>query len=145
MGATRAWWTLTSWGFSDVRVLDGGLNAWKAAGGTVGTGPANAVAPADFDEASLTDNAAMVATAEDVLLATSSDDVQIMDTLAGWPNTAERYGKRYGAERQGHISSAFNVPCGELLQPDGCFKPEAELRQYFEQQGTDLSAPLIAY
>ena len=26
MGATRAWWTLTSWGFTDVRVLDGAMS-----------------------------------------------------------------------------------------------------------------------
>ena len=32
MGATRAWWAMTSWGFTDVRVLDGGLNAWTAIG-----------------------------------------------------------------------------------------------------------------
>lgn len=144
MGATRAWWTLTSWGFHDVRVLDGGLDAWKAAGGELKYGPADRIIRTTFDEASLVDNASMVATASDVLAATSSD-TQIVDTLAGWPNTAERYGKRYGPERQGHIASAFNVPCGELLQPDGCFKPDNELRHYFEAQGTDLSVPLIAY
>ena len=145
MGATRAWWAMTSWGFTDVRVLDGGLNAWTAIGGPTAAGPAPAAA-ADFDEASLSSNDAMVATADDVLAATDSESgVQIMDTLAGWPNTAERYGKKFGPERSGHITKAHNVPCGELLQADGTFKSLPELREYFEAQGTDLSVPLIAY
>jgi thiosulfate/3-mercaptopyruvate sulfurtransferase len=49
--ATRLWWAFTYYGKSDVRVLDGGIQAWKAAGFPVeilppaaGTKPGNFVA-----------------------------------------------------------------------------------------------------
>src|SRR6187397_2253282 len=40
MWATRFWWMLTSVGFVDVAVLDGGLDKWKLEGRPLETGPA---------------------------------------------------------------------------------------------------------
>ncbi|WP_311197965.1 rhodanese-like domain-containing protein [Ornithinimicrobium sp. INDO-MA30-4] len=39
LGAARAWWVLSYFGHSNIRVLDGGLAAWTKAGYAVETGP----------------------------------------------------------------------------------------------------------
>ena len=38
-GSARAWWVLTAAGSPGVRILDGGLAAWRQAGGALETGP----------------------------------------------------------------------------------------------------------
>lgn len=45
LAAARLWWLLTDAGHDDVRVLDGGFAAWRAAGGAVATGPSPVVPP----------------------------------------------------------------------------------------------------
>ena len=48
MWATRFWWMLTSLGFENLAVLDGGLDKWKLEGRALETGPAKGYAPATF-------------------------------------------------------------------------------------------------
>ena len=52
-GSARAWWVLKAAGLPDVRILDGGLAAWTAAGGVLETG---VVTPAPGDVAVLHDD-----------------------------------------------------------------------------------------
>lgn len=44
-GAARVYWTLKSNGFTDLAILNGGLNAWLKAGQRVAKGPGPAIAP----------------------------------------------------------------------------------------------------
>lgn len=48
MAAARLWWLLTDAGHPWVRVLNGGVAAWRAAGLPLESGPAAALTPGDF-------------------------------------------------------------------------------------------------
>lgn len=144
MGATRAWWMLTSWGFSNVCVLDGGWQAWLREAGPVSSGP-SAPQPAAFMPAGLVDYGRQAkATADDVLAAINDGKATILDTLSGWPNTAANYGD-HGPDRMGHIPTAINVPASAVLDAQGKFlKPEA-LQNYLIEKGVPLDSPVMAY
>lgn len=126
MFAARAWWMLRWIGARDVRVLDGGLAAWRAAGGALEPGevvPA-AVAPAWPLE---TEPAGLRLTAD--ALAAQLGRVALLDARA-----PERY--RGDVEPldpvAGHIPGALNRPFSANLGPDGRFLPPEALRAAFQ-------------
>jgi thiosulfate/3-mercaptopyruvate sulfurtransferase len=130
--AARAWWLLRWTGHADVRVLDGGLPAWKAAGGAVSADP---VKPPEGDfkptpgALGLLDADSAAALARNGLL---------LDARAG-----ERYrGEVEPIDRVGgHIPGAVSVPTTENVGPEGLFLPAPELRARFAALGaTDTDA-----
>ncbi|KUH95747.1 sulfurtransferase [Mycobacterium sp. IS-3022] len=125
-GSARAWWVLTAAGVDDVRILDGGLTAWTAAGGALETG---AVAPEPGDVTVTHDDlyagARRTVTADAVL----TSGMLLLDTRA-----AERF--RGDVEPidpvAGHIPGALNVPSTSLLADDGTLRTDADLARLFE-------------
>ena len=75
--ATRAWWILRYAGVQNIRVLNGGLPAWKEAGGTVEAGEYK-YEPAAFTPAFKRE---MIANKEEVLAAVERGSVYIEDAL----------------------------------------------------------------
>lgn len=75
--ATRAWWILRYAGLENVRVLNGGLAAWKEAGGALEQGEQR-YPPAQFEAHFKPE---MLASKEDVQAAIDSDDVYVEDAL----------------------------------------------------------------
>ncbi len=121
--AARAWWLLRWLGHDRVRVLDGGMAAWQAAGGALAT-DAPAVPPAPpyptLPPAMGTVDAA-------TLLATL-DRVELLDARA-----PERFrGEVEPLDAQaGHIPGARNRFFQRNLDTNGCFKPADQLRAEF--------------
>jgi thiosulfate/3-mercaptopyruvate sulfurtransferase len=131
MSAARAWWLLRNAGVRDVRLLDGGLAAWRAAGLPVVTGEE----PVRPGTVTLTPGALPTLDA-DAAAAVARDGV-LLDARA-----AERY--RGDTEpidpRAGHIPGAISAPTGGNLTADGRFLPVAELRARFEALGVRAGA-----
>jgi thiosulfate/3-mercaptopyruvate sulfurtransferase len=126
--AARLWWLLRAFGHAQVSLLDGGLDAWREAGGEFAEGAAP-VEPGAF-EGSLRRG-----------LVASLDDVQAQ-LRRGGPLFDVRAAPRYRGEtepvdpRPGHIPGARSLPLGELM--DGLrFKPVGELRSLLSAAGAD--------
>lgn len=105
--ATRAWWVLRYAGVDRVRVLNGGLAAWQAAGGDIETG-SRAYEPVSFKPNLRPE---MFANREDVLSAMNDGQVCTVNTL-----TQESYA-------QGHISGSSLLSCSNLMQDMAAFLP----------------------
>ncbi|KUI48180.1 thiosulfate sulfurtransferase [Mycobacterium sp. GA-1199] len=128
-GSARAWWLLTAAGIDDVRILDGGLAAWTAAGGQLESG---VVEPAPGD----------VSVAHDDLYAGARRTVTADALLEPGRSILDaRAPERFRGDVEpvdpvaGHIPGALNVPSTRLLTVDGTLLPENELARAFGEVG----------
>lgn len=119
-GSARAWWVLRAAGITDVRILDGGLRAWTAAGRALEAGP---VDPTPGDVVVLHDD--LYAGAMPTLTA---------EQAAEHPNLLDaRAPERFRGEVEpvdpvaGHIPGAKNLPSTSVLTADGTLLSEEEL------------------
>lgn len=134
--AARAWWLLRWGGLSQVRLLDGALAAWTAAGHPLAT---DDVVPAR-GSVSLSGGHLEVLGLEEV--ATFGSEGILLDARA-----PERYrGESEPIDpKAGHIPGAVSAPTGGNLDEAGRFLPAAELRARFEALGVRTDAPVAAY
>jgi thiosulfate/3-mercaptopyruvate sulfurtransferase len=135
--APRAWWTLRVFGARDVRVLDGGLPAWRAAGLPLESGTVTR-APAIF-HARL--DAGAVANMAEVRSALADGSAQVADA-----RSAERFSGAAAEPRPGlpagHMPGARNLPMG-LVQAQGRMKAPADVLAAFAQAGLDPDRPMV--
>lgn len=108
--AARTFWTLRWIGFDDVRLLEGGFAAWKAAGLPVESGPAPAPAPA-ARPFTPRPRANAIADREEVVAAIGDPGVAIVNALSA-DQHAGTGGLTY--HRPGRIARSLNLPSGRL-------------------------------
>jgi thiosulfate/3-mercaptopyruvate sulfurtransferase len=138
MSAARLWWLLRWIGHDDVRVLDGGLAAWRAAGGEVVAGP---------------DQPAVAAATPLVPRPGSMRTVRADEIAAGLPGVLvdARAAARYRGEVEpvdpvaGHIPGAINVPTAGNLRADGTFLDAVALRARFAAAGVVAGTQVVTY
>ena len=135
LAASRLWWLLTDATDLDVRVLDGGLTAWTAAGLPLETGPAPV--PERGDVVASPGRRRQLDGAEVAGLLTAEQAPLLVDVRA-----AERYaGTTEPVDPvAGHIPGAVNLPSMAHVGPDGRFAPPAVLADRFAAAGVDGSA-----
>lgn len=137
VAAARAWWVLRWAGLEQVRVLDGGFDAWLSGGHPVEAGP-------------------MPPAAGTVSLRPGSMPTLDADTAASWAGADRlfdvRAAERFRGEVEpidpvaGHIPGAVNLPTTANVRPSGHFVPEPELRQRFQEAGAaNQDAPVGVY
>lgn len=135
--AARAFWFLDYFGHPSVRVLDGGYQAWVAAGLAVSTA-AEAPATSDWTGTRFQER---VATWHEVRDRLSRADAVILDTRSD----GEYCGTSVRAKRGGAIPGAVHIEWTRNLSPDGSFKPAEELRSMYEAAGVTPDREVITY
>lgn len=128
--AARAWWLLRWAGVASVRLLDGGLAAWTAAGRSLEAGEVSAE-PGD------------------VVVRAGSMPTATADEVAAWPGTVldARAAERYAGlvepvdPRAGHVPGATSAPTWGNLTDDGTFLADEALRARF----AGMADPVAVY
>lgn len=124
--AARAWWLLRFHGHRDVRVLDGGLRAWVAAGLPVSAVDASP-SPGDF-----TARPGQLP----VLDAMGAAEIARSGILLDARAPARYRGETEPVDKvAGHIPGALSSPSAENVTADGTFRAADELRARFASLG----------
>src|SRR5690349_1108483 len=134
--AARAWWVLRHFGASDVRVLDGGIAAWRSVGGPLTTElPAAGAGRFEAHGGGMTvvDAAgAALAASKGVLL-----DVRAPERFRGESEPIDPVA--------GRVPGAVNAPAAEDLAPDGGLLGRDDLQSRYSRLGVSAGVPLGAY
>jgi thiosulfate/3-mercaptopyruvate sulfurtransferase len=128
--AARAWWVLKWAGIPDVKLLDGGLSAWKSAGHPLSSGE---VLPQRQGDVEVGVDRLPFLRADDA--ATFPANGTLIDV---------RPPAQFGDDA-GHIPGAKSFPAERLLGPDNKLLAKSEIADRMRQAGIDLSRPLAAY
>lgn len=143
--AARAVWLLAVLGHPDVRLLDGGTQAWTGAGGAlvqVRQAPAPvdpAVAPPTAPPFRGKIDLGLLATRFDVHEAIDDASKVILDVR----REAEHRGTEKRARRVGTIPGAVHVFWREHLDARGAYRPAEEIRRLYESKGVTPDKTII--
>jgi thiosulfate/3-mercaptopyruvate sulfurtransferase len=143
--AAYALWVFTLFGHPDVRLLNGGRDAWVHEGREM----IKDLPARDSTEYPVVERNDSVIRAfkEDVLahLGNPLVDVRSPEEYSGERTHMPAYPEE-GALRGGHIPTAKNVPWARAAQEDGRFKPRADLVSlYLEEQGLKPGDDVVTY
>lgn len=139
----RLWWLLSTSGVAGVRILDGGLSAWTAAGGALQTGEVSpAPGTVTLLPEDLYDGLRRTLTADEAGDGARAGTLSLLDA---------RTPERFRAEIEpidpvaGHIPGAKNLPFTALLDADGTFLPDDAIARLLADLGVAADATVGAY
>ncbi|MEZ5597865.1 MAG: sulfurtransferase [Pseudomonadales bacterium] len=136
MWATRAWWMLRYIGHTNIRVLNGGLAAWQAAGGALETGE-NSYAAASFSPR-VSPNLFVDLKGMEAAGASGACTVNALSRNLYTGEGDFNYG------RAGHIPGSLHLHYEDLLR-EGAFRPVDDLKATLAARGLMNRERLIMY
>jgi thiosulfate/3-mercaptopyruvate sulfurtransferase len=133
--AGRAWWTLRWAGHTNTRLLDGGLDAWTAAGHQTADQPIHPAGSGDFTV--IPGNMPVIDADEAAGIARNGAllDARGKTAYEGDPDKPA----------SGHIPGAICAGAKDALGNDGCFKPTEDLNALYAGHGANGSQPVGVY
>jgi thiosulfate/3-mercaptopyruvate sulfurtransferase len=139
VASARVWWMFRAMGHGDVSVLDGGFDAWRAAGGAVEDLPPHFQADRHFTVRPRRD---LVRDMDQVKQVLASHSAQVVDARSAARFRGEVEEPRPGL-RRGHMPGAISVPYNDVIGAGGLIKSGDELKAVFAKAGVDLARPII--
>jgi thiosulfate/3-mercaptopyruvate sulfurtransferase len=131
--AGRLYWILSYLGAKDVRILDGHMDAWKAARKPVTKNPTSV-------------KAVTFTPKPDKLKIATMAEVKSGNALLVDARSPEEYNGASATElRKGHIPGAINIEFKNIMDAKGKIKPAAELQKIFSAAGVTKDKPVILY
>ncbi len=134
----RVWWAFRIMGAKDVKILDGGFDAWKAAGLPVETDPPAKPSPAVFSPAFEPDR---VRSIEDMRAIIRSRGTTILDARPHARFTGQAAEPRKGL-RSGHIPGSKSLPIDQLVT-EGKLKNINELKDIIDSFSLKQNDPVV--
>ncbi|MGH7887531.1 MAG: sulfurtransferase [Candidatus Binatia bacterium] len=137
MRAARGVWFLEYYGHPNVKLLDGGFQAWQEANGPI---TRDAVTPkgARFKIAERRD---VLATVDDVLKSLAKKDIAMLDTRS----EGEHLGTLVRAARGGAIPGSIHIEWTDNLTADGKFKSNEQLKAMYDKAGITSDKEVVSY
>jgi thiosulfate/3-mercaptopyruvate sulfurtransferase len=139
--AARVWWVFQLYGHGDVRVVDGGFNAWLEEGRPM-TSKVPRPEPGTFT--ARRDESVLMTLAELRKLVESGNAPAIWDTRSEqeWKGTESR-----GNRRVGRVPGAKHLEWRHLMQgpPSRRFRPREEIRKALLEAAIDPTAEAVTY
>ncbi len=136
--AARCWWSFRAMGHKNVRVLDGGLPAWIAAGGALESG-ASKRSSQPFKAVLATD---LVVDIAHIRAIVAGGGRQIVDARPAARFRGETPEPREGL-RRGRIPGALSAPASALYDHDGFMLEANDLRALLTAAGVEISSPAV--
>ena len=138
ISSARAWWLFHSFGHEQVKVLNGGLAAWKRA-----NGPCNNIVPEITPQKYECKPAGDAVTLwEEVVENINNPSEALID--------ARSQGRFQGTEpeprpdlRGGHIPGSLNLYYGDLINPDGSMRDGDEIQDLLNDLGVEDNQRIV--
>ena len=139
--AAKLWWALMYYGHDNVKILNGGLEVWKAEGRKMET-EASVATPTVFKAKT---QASLIADIEDVKQAIEQNNIYLVDAL----NADHHFGRKPSGPNvapPGHIPSAINIPGpSNINKENGLLLAPVELKEHWSKLKANSQDKVITY
>ena len=139
LASARLFYALDYYGFNNASLLNGGLEAWQAAGNEM----SDSISRLPESNFTVEVQEALMCDFDYVTQASTSDNIVIFDARSA----AEFSGEDVRAERGGHIPNAVNIEWNRVIAKDGIpyFLPAEQISALLTEQGITPDKEIIPH
>ncbi len=139
VASARAWWMFRAFGHEKINVLDGGLRAWKSAGGDLAE-DTHKIESATYQSQNLVD---AIISRVGVVDSLSDSSIAMVDARSPGRFNGTEPEPRPGL-RGGHIPGSANMYYGDVLNEDGTMKGPDAIAELLSSLSVDKDQQIVS-